>query len=186
MKALKLRGTSFAALLLTVAAGQGVAPGAVLLADGAVARPREGHPLRAPEGDHGVQPRAAALQPALHQHPGRAAVDLCAGEVLLSAGGPRSVATLALRGVPRPLSVATTHSGGRSWTKYEVVADSVQSLVSGQLTPHHVAVAALVARHGLEARVLEADLPVLGRHGGGAADPCRGHSSYLLSTLYLQ
>ena len=188
---LKLRGTSFAALLLTVAAGQGVAPGAVLLADGAVARPREGHPLRAPEGDHGVQPRAAALQPALHQHPGRAAVDLCAGEVLLSAGGPRSVATLALRVVPRPLSVATTHSGGRSWTKYnpshtEDVADSAQSLVSGQLTPHHVAVAALVARHGLEARVLEADLPVLGRHGGGAADPCRGPSSYLLSTLYLQ
>ena len=53
-------------------------------------------------------------------------------------------------------------------------------LVSGQLTPHHVAVAALVARHGLEARVLEADLPVLGRHGGGAADPCSSHKYYLL------
>ena len=67
-----------------------MAPGAVLLADGAVARPREGHPLPAPEGDHGVEPRAAALQPALHQHPGRAAVDLCAGDVLLSTGGPQS------------------------------------------------------------------------------------------------
>ena len=80
----------FAALQLTVAAGQGMAPGAVLLADGAVARPGEGHPLPAPEGDHGVEPRAAALQPALHQHPGRAAVDLCAGDVLLSTGGPQS------------------------------------------------------------------------------------------------
>ena len=29
-----------------------MAPGAVLLADGAVARPGEGHPLPAPEGDH--------------------------------------------------------------------------------------------------------------------------------------
>ena len=183
LKALKLRGTSFAALLLTVAAGQGVAPGAVLLADGAVARPREGHPLRAPEGDHGVQPRAAALQPALHQHPGRAAVDLCAGEVLLSADGPRS---------PWHCGVSPVHCLLRPHT---LVADPGQNtivvtpklpLVSGQLTPHHVSVAALVARHGLEARVLEADLPVLGRHGGGAADPCRGHSSYLLSTLYLQ
>ena len=59
-------------------------------------------------------------------------------------------------------------------------------LVSGRLTPHHVAVAALVARHGLEARVLEADLPVLGRHRGGAADPCRGHSFiiYCLLCIY--
>ena len=90
---------------------------------------------------------------------------------------------MALRSVPRPLSVATAHSSGRSW-KYNRSSDRLY-LVSGQRTPHHVAVAALVARHGLEARVLEADLPVLGRRGGGAADPCSAYSSYLLSTLYL-
>ena len=51
-------------------------PPPISLADGPVGRPRERHPLLAPEGDHRVERRPAALQPAIGEDARGAAVDL--------------------------------------------------------------------------------------------------------------
>ena len=62
--------------VLTITPGYRVTPPAISLADGPVGRPRERHPLLAPEGHHGVERRPAALQPAIGEDARGATVDL--------------------------------------------------------------------------------------------------------------
>ena len=51
-------------------------PPPISLTDGPVGRTRERHPLLAPEGDHRVEGRPAALQPAIGEDARGATVDL--------------------------------------------------------------------------------------------------------------